>query len=322
MSGQLLVPLDGSSLAESAIPIAVEIARRLDLELTLIRVQSPVGVLPYPPEMPIYMPEMELEERVREVSESWLRERAAEVERTSGLCVSAVLRVGDPASEIVSAAAALGARAIVCTTHGVGGVAPHWIGSVADAIVRHAPCPVLALPPQALARSDATRTVLVLLDGSEVSDAILPHAEWLARAFDADLELFSVVAPGRLDDSLESADADRFGIGAHAKEVKSRLDTLVADLRAKGLRARCAVQLGASPARTILAYVAHTNPDMLALATYGRGLSRLFLGSVADKVLRSSGRPTLMLRPSVTPAAAAGDTAGSHTSAVEFVGGL
>lgn len=316
MSGPLLVPLDGSSLSESAVPFAVEIARRLDLELVLIRVHSPVGILPYPPEMPVYLPEMELEERVRESSESWLKERAADLERTSGLIVSAILHVGDPADEIVAAASALGARAIVCTTHGVGGLAPHWLGSVADTLIRHSPCPVLALPPRALARSDAVRSVLVLLDGSEVSEAILPHAEWLARALDAQVELFSVVAARRLDESLEAASRDAFGVDAHAVEVKARLDALTADLRARGVRARCAVELDPNPARSILTYIAHTNPDMLALATYGRGLSRLFLGSVADKVLRSCGRPALMLRPATKPVAEA------HTSAVEFVGGL
>ncbi|MFI5312103.1 MAG: universal stress protein [Gemmatimonadales bacterium] len=321
MTRQLLVPLDGSALADSAIPLAVEIARRLDLGIMLTRVHSPIGILPSPPEMPTFIPSPEIDNRIREISEEWLKTKAAEVRHLGGLRVSSEFRAGDPANEIVALAAEQDAHAIVCSTHGVGGLAPHWIGSVADFVVRHASCPVLTLPPKAVVRSGAVAKVLVLLDGSEVSDAILPHAEWLAQAFNAEIELLSVVAPTWLADNLSPKDEDRFGVDAYAATVKERLDGIAAGLRKKGLRVRTVVEIGLSPTRTILDHIAHTNPDALALATYGRGFSRLFLGSVADKVLRSSGRPTLMLRPRVE-AGIRPEVSSAHANAYEFAGGM
>jgi nucleotide-binding universal stress UspA family protein len=322
MFRQLLVPLDGSPLAEAAVPLAVEIARRQDLGIILTRVHSSVSVLPYPPEMPIYMPLPGLDDIVREQSEAWLKKRASELARSSGLRVFPVFRIGDPASEIVSVAARRRVRAIVCSTHGVGGLAPHWIGSVADAVVRHAPCPVFALPPNAFERSDTIYRVLVLLDTSEASDTILPQAEWLARSFDADLELLTVVAPPFLTDAFQRTDEDRFGVDSYAEAVKARLDAIVDDFRARGVRATAVVEIGASPVRTILAHIARGNPDAIALATSGRGLSRLILGSVADKVLRTSGRPTLMLHPLAVEGGKGNAMSGIHAGAVEIVGGL
>lgn len=322
MFRQLLVPLDGSPLAEAALPLAVEIARREDLGIILVRVHTPVAVLPYPPEMPIYMPLAEVDSLVRGGSESWLKNRARELAASSGLRVFPVFRIGDAASEIVAVAARRHVRAIVCSTHGVGGLAPHWIGSVADAVIRRAPCPVLTLPPNALERTDAIHKVLVLLDGSYASDAIVPEASWLARPFDAEIELMSVVAPPWFNDSFERTDKDRFGVDSYAEAVKERLNAIAVDLRLRGLHARAVVEIGASPVRTILDHIAHTNPDAIALATSGRGVSRLLLGSVADKVLRTSGRPTLLLHPVAMGTGVAGATSETHTGALEIVGGL
>jgi len=300
MSKHLLVPLDGSPLADAAMLPAAEIARRLGLDVVLVRVHVPIGLPSYPSEFPIYLPDPALEARVRSDADAWLRKRAADLAHATSLPVSAALCVGDPAEEIVAEATRQRAQLIVCGTHGVGGLAPHWIGSVADAVVRHAPCPVLVLPSGAVSRSDALRNVLVLLDGSNVSDAILPHAAWLAGAFTAELELLSVVAPPWTNDSLATltaGDEDAFGIDAHATAAKEHLDRIAADLRNAGLRVRTSVVVDATPTRRILEHIAHANPDAVALATHGRGFSRLFLGSVADKVLRSCGRPVLLLRP-------------------------
>jgi nucleotide-binding universal stress UspA family protein len=300
MSNQLLVPLDGSSLADAAATEAIRIARRLQLGVILTRIHSPTAILPYPPEVAVAQPLPDWDAGVRARSKAWLEEKATTLTRSGGVTVSAEFRIGNPAEEIVTLATMRGVRAIVCTTLGVGGPAPHWIGSVADAVIRHAPCPVFALPPGAMARSDELRTLLVLLDGSHLSDEILPHAEWLAGAFDAELELMSVASPPWVHDALAALAAlkeDPFGIDVYAANVKKRLETVAAEIRRKGLRVRSTVEIGASPARTILEHIKRNNPDAVALATHGRGASRLFLGSVADKVLRTSGRPTFLLRP-------------------------
>jgi nucleotide-binding universal stress UspA family protein len=298
MSEQLLVPLDGSPLADAAVPVAVDIARRLGLDIVLTRVHSPATIMPYPPEMPILMMQPEWDGVLRKDTRTWLLRHAADLARTSGLQVSAAFRVGNAAEEIVAVATRRSARAIVCSTHGAGGLAPHWLGSVADRLVRNAPCPVIALPPDAPARSDEMRILLVLLDGSDHANRILPEAAWFADGFHSDVELLTVVSP----DWMDSADAglpvrteDPLGIDAYAVSTKVWLDEVAAGLRAAGLRVRTTVEVGSHAARTILDHIARTNPDAIALATHGRGLSRLILGSVADKVLRASGRPALVV---------------------------
>ncbi len=322
MSNQLLVPLDGSSLADAAATEAIKIARRLKLGVIVTRVHSPTAILPYPPEVAVAQPLPEWDEGVRARSKAWLEEKAADLTRSGGVSVAAEFRIGRPAEEIVALATTRDVRAIVCTTLGVGGPAPHWIGSVADAVIRHAPCPVFALPPGAMARSDELRTLLVLLDGSHLSDEILPHAEWLAGAFGAELELMTVASPPWVHDALAALAAskeDPFGIDVYAANVKKRLDAVAAEIRRRGLRVRSTVEIGASPARTILAHIKQTNPDAVALATHGRGASRLFLGSVADKVLRTSGRPTFLLRPH--HAAALEDAAHSQSAEAGVLAG-
>jgi nucleotide-binding universal stress UspA family protein len=173
MSEQLLVPLDGSPLADAAIPVAVDIARRLSLDI-LADARSRAGrhhAISAGDADPHDAARMgrclsqghaDMAPAARGRSRSHLEtsglRSVSRRQRRRGDC-----RGGGPS-----------ARAIVCSTHGAGGLAPHWLGSVADRLIRHAPCPVIALPPDAPARSDEMRTLLVLLDGSD-------HAESFQR---------------------------------------------------------------------------------------------------------------------------------------------
>ncbi|MFI5243969.1 MAG: universal stress protein, partial [Gemmatimonadales bacterium] len=284
MFTELLVPLDGSALAEAAVPHAVEIARRIKGSLHLVRVHTPVATIASPPEAAIFIPDPSWDAQVREDTRTWLAERAQALRKSMDIPVTFELRVGSPVDEIAEAAAARHSRAIVCSTHGLGGWAPHWIGSVADGLIRHAPCPVLAMSEAAVAREEEVKKILVLLDGSDVSEAIVPQAAWLARAFDAEIELLRVVAPPWVGDSLTALTAgeeDPFGVDAFAEAAKQTLGQIATALRRKGFTVTSTVVVHLSPARAILEHVERTNPDVLALATYGRGVSRLFLGSVA-----------------------------------------
>jgi nucleotide-binding universal stress UspA family protein len=300
MFTELLVPLDGSALADAAVPHAVEIARRIKGSLHLVRVHTPAATIASPPEAAIFIPDPSWDTQVREDTRTWLSQRAQDVRKSMDLPVTFELRVGSAVEEIAGSAAERHVRAIVCSTHGLGGWAPHWLGSVADGLIRHASCPVLAMSEAAVAREEDVKKILVLLDGSDVSEAIVPHAAWLARAFDAEIELLRVVAPPWVGDSLTALTAgeeDPFGVDAFAEAAKETVGQIATALRKKGFTVVSTVVIHLSPARAILEHIERTNPDVLALATYGRGVSRLFLGSVADKVLRAGGRPTLLFRP-------------------------
>jgi nucleotide-binding universal stress UspA family protein len=79
--------------------------------------------------------------------------------------------------------------------------------------------------------------------------------------------------------------------------AKKSLSDAGAELEKAGLKVTHTVRVDLSPTRCLLEHVKETTPDCLAIATQGRGVSRIFLGSVADKLIRSAGRPVLVLRP-------------------------
>lgn len=303
MSNNILVPLDGSSLADAAVPHAIELARRMGGALHVVRVHAPMA--PVTVEAPpLVFPDARIEAEVVMTKRAWLDARSKEIGRGSGLTVHSEFRIGQPGAEIVAAAADCDAKVIVCTTHGTGGWAPHWFGSVTDYVIRHTLKPVLAMSAAATERTTKPSAMLVLLDGSEMSEAILPDVKSFAKAFGASVELFRVVVPPWVGDSemVLTPGIDRFGIDAFAEEAKHELDAVAEDLRAAGLSVTSRVELQNGPARRILEHIEKSNPDIVALATHGRGIARLLVGSVADKVLRASSRPMLCVRPQRTAA--------------------
>jgi nucleotide-binding universal stress UspA family protein len=253
MFSELLVPLDGSSLADEAVAHAAEIARRIKGSLHLVRVHTPLNMLVVPSDAAISIPDPVVDERIRADAAEWLSRREIALSALNDVPVTADLRIGSPETEIVLAAAERRSRLVVCTTRGAGGAASSWLGSVADSVIRHAKCPVLAMSPVAVKRDVVVRSVLVLLDGSEASAAIVPHAEWLAQAFGAEIDYLRLSPPPD------------------------------------------------NPVEAIRAYIARTKPDVVALATHGRGFTRLFLGGVADELVRTGDRPVLVFRPHDIP---------------------
>ena len=190
----------------------------------------------------------------------------------------------------------------MCTTHGSGGWAPQWLGSVTDDLIRHAPMAVPAMSDSAAACAapGVLRSILVLLDRSATAAAILPNVRDVARVAGAEVQLFRVVTQHFAGDVLaevSQAGNDRFGADATAIAARSELDGVADELRLSGLRATATVAVAGKVTRAILDRIATTQPDLVAMCTHGRGFSRLFMGSIADKVLRAGGRPVLCWHP-------------------------
>jgi nucleotide-binding universal stress UspA family protein len=139
--------------------------------------------------------------------------------------------------------------------------------------------------------------VLVSLDGSDLAEAILPFAEQLAGPLDAELILLRVVEPVSTAEALASGgyvSPESFTL--RDLEAKRYLAGVKARLSKKGLRTRALTVLGA-PAEEILAVVKHTGANLVAMTTHGRsGLGRALFGSVAERVLRESPVPVLLMR--------------------------
>jgi nucleotide-binding universal stress UspA family protein len=298
----ILVPLDGSPLAERALPIALDIARRTAGTVHLVRAHSPLALVGAAGEGVLTQDMLQSDELLRDRARQYLEAAAARVGAEWGVTVHSHAEDGSPSGLITEIADRIEATLIVMTTHGKGGFAPAWLGSITDAVIRHSHRPVLALPANdAHAGVPFTpRRILVTLDGSANSAEILSSARDLAVLFGAQLDLVRVVSPYVPGDVVTALSADRpdpYGVDVSAAEAKKALDLTAGELAASGLITHATVRVELSPMRALTDHIKESDPDCIALATQGRGLSRFFLGSVADKLIRTGQRPVLVLRP-------------------------
>ncbi|MEP7227781.1 MAG: universal stress protein [Gemmatimonadales bacterium] len=298
----VLVPLDGSPLAEQAIPLALEIARAARSKVRLVFVhQSP------PP--PFYEESAELYVAIdlatRKAGRGYLRKLTAPLRERSGLPISAVVIDGSVPQALAKYVQDSRADLVAMTTHGRGGVRGAWLGSVADHLVRSLDVPVIvtraregagSLPPP-----PKIREILVPLDGSPLAEAALAPAAAVARLFDAELVLVQVVpplSPRNLFPDTLTAGYDTEIIALGRKGAQGYLEGLSEDLRERGIRVKTTVVVGHSVGEALINLAHPERIDLVAIATHGRsGVRRLILGSVADKLIRAAGPPVLVVRP-------------------------
>lgn len=299
--GPILVPLDGSDLAERAVPVAAELARRAGVELRLLHVHDPIAAEPiHVAGLPV------IDDHMRSLRRD--HERAyldASQRLVPGAKVSVALLEGPVAGAIIGHAEREGAGLIVITSHARSGFERAWLGSVTDQMVRLSHVPLLVVRPEPGRVSGPFRRILVPLDGSEAAESILEHAVRLARLEpEAELVLLRVVQPiasaVRMPGAPSTLSPPPEDLASHTEveSAKEYLDGVVGRLEASGLRVRAKVEIAAVVAPAILDFARGEQADVVALATHGRsGLARLMLGSVADKLIRGGHTPILLLRP-------------------------
>jgi nucleotide-binding universal stress UspA family protein len=139
----ILVPLDGSSLAERALPVARALAQKFDSQIILLRVLDIPSPTP-----PTSHPEVtigwvrEAREYALQEAQSYLQAVQSELDR-QGVATQILLRDTSPAEDILDAVRTEGIDLIVMSSHGRGGLARWTFGSVAERVARHSLCPVL-----------------------------------------------------------------------------------------------------------------------------------------------------------------------------------
>jgi nucleotide-binding universal stress UspA family protein len=302
MFRKLLVPLDRSALAEQALGPAAAIARASHAEMDLVLVHQPVPFVGFA-DVP-WNAAQAMEE------DKYLESIAGEL--VSGGSVSAthaVLR-GDVIETICARAHDVGADLIVMTSHGRTGFSRAWVGSVADGVLRQSAIPVLVMRPvetemDRMAAHHLFKRILVPLDGSALATEILSSAAAVAHCSKARLVLIRVVQPVPLftpeagmafvyPPVIQDDEATRFV----AEEAKQDLAETAYTLALQGgTDVETHVIIASNVPRAIIDFAADHGVDAIAMSTHGRGVSRLFVGSVADKLLRASGVPILLKRP-------------------------
>jgi nucleotide-binding universal stress UspA family protein len=304
MLGTVLVPLDGSGFAEAALPIAKQLVGRAGarLHLTIADQPSPVqvGAGEITSALDVLGEECRLED------ESYLVRTAAMLGSVGEGSVRVSLLEGPVGQAICEEAGRIGADLIVMSTHARNGVGRALLGSVADYVVRHAARPVLLvrpLEPRTPRTDRPVRNILVPLDPSDYSEAILESVLTLVRVLRARLTLATIVAPrfGIAEPELPPPTPQHPAIVARrSDEAHARLDKLAGLYGRLGIDVRTRVAVAGTPAEGILDLLAEERFDMVALATHGAaGIRRILAGSVAAKVIRESRKPVLVYHPIV-----------------------
>jgi len=297
----ILVPLDGSQLAEQALPLAVRIARAAGSKLRLVLVHQ-LPPAPLDPASAKLFTSIDLATRKSE--RAYLRRVQARLREEGVRLSSAVTLTGVVGPALDTYVRELGIDLVVMATHGRGGIRRAWLGSVADHLIRHLEVPVLLVRPEegrpAEQPAKADR-ILVPLDGSPLAEEALEAAGRLARAWGAEVCLLQIVAPVLLsvDPALPIPSAyDEELTGMSRQQAQAYLDRTAGRLREQGLRASGTAVIGWNAADEILDAARPDQVAMAVLATHGRGgFQRLTLGSVADKLVRGAMVPVLVYRP-------------------------
>jgi nucleotide-binding universal stress UspA family protein len=298
----ILVPLDGSPLAEQAVPLAASIAQRGGGKLRLTLVHE---LPPAPVDTAAAKLFTSVEVATRKSERAYLRGIQSRLRERGTRLSSAVTLTGAPASALAQYAQDLGIDLVVMATHGRGGIRRAWLGSVADHLIRTLEVPVLLVrPAEGRALPDhrpGVGQILVPLDGSPLAEEALDAAAALARIWDAEVTLLQVVRPVLLstDPALPLSSAyDEELTAMCRRQAQDYLDDVVERMRGQGLRATGVAVLGWNTADAILDVARPERVAVVALATHGRGgLRRLALGSVADKLVRGADVPVLVYRP-------------------------
>lgn len=297
MLQKILIALDGSEIAERALPLASAFAIKLGASIEALTVVNPD------------------EDSGEDAQKSNQRdgnryvEEVAERLRSLGIEVTTRVVFGDPAQEISRVAIDSGTDLIIMSTRGRSGVVRGLLGSVTDRVLHVTRVPLLVVGPESAqavqnGRGARIAQILIPLDGSGLAEQALPLAKAAATAFGVKLLLVRSV---RYPSSYWSAgyeymgDADAMLLQELEEDAKDYLAAAAERLKAEGYNVEVRVERG-HPRPAINAIVSDMPGTLIIMTTHGSsGFGRWVLGSVADSLVRTSQAPVLVVRPQGAP---------------------
>lgn len=278
MIDRILVGTDGSELADKATQAALRLAQACRARVRFLHAIEELSMLGPAPEMEPRLAQGRADAggEILEVNHQWAREREVPSD--------AVLRDGSAGVLLMQEARRWGADLIAAGSRGRSGLERAVLGSVADALVRKSPVPVLTVRENEQEAVGPIDRILVPSDGSEVALAAAPLAVELAQRTGARLDLLHAV-----EDTLDSADKE-----AAASEALRPLEE-----RCGISEIECEAHVASGrPNKAIYDHAVEHGIDLIVMATRGRGgIERFLLGSIADKVVRTAPVPLITVRP-------------------------
>ena len=285
---KILVPLNGSALAEKALPYAKSIAKLKKSNVILFAVSLTIFV-----------------ERRDRLFSSYLEVNAKELNE-EGIKATTATSYGNVAEEIVKYANNNKIDLIVMATHGYTGAKKWMFGSITQKVLYGTKIPVLLIKAKAPEASAEFNRILVPVDGSPFSESTFPYIEELARRTDKEVVLLHICEPPVVpsygsqpinptwkkyrDEMWEEME----------KLATNYLEKTMAVMKKKRIKVKSRVEKAQTGevAKTIMKVSREEKVDLLTIATQGRaGVSRWVYGSVANKIVEEFPQPILLIRP-------------------------
>jgi nucleotide-binding universal stress UspA family protein len=296
MFKRVLIPLDGSEFAERVLTHLAHFISPTRTQLVLVgvletaRFSLPIYDLTSPPTL----------NSVRDEYDTYLQGVRKRLQH-DGYYVFATVTEGDAAEEIIETADSTGCDLIAMATHGRSGVARLALGSVAERVIHGASLPVLLVRGRVQAIQERVQRILVPLDGSELAEQALPHAQKLAQETGAAVSLLQVISPTDIQYPFANAYepyGDRFEQPPSRliESVNAYLDSVGKRLQPLGIHYYCHSVYG-NVASTICLIAEGEEVDLIVMGTHGRsGLGRWVYGSVTGQVIHGAPCPILVVR--------------------------
>lgn len=278
----VLVPTDGSDCAQAAVGYAEDLGRQYDATVHTLCVVDSRRI----ENAPQY--DTLKKERVEIV------ESASERLSSRGIQAEHAVRTGIPHKSILEYASEQGVDLVVMGTHGRTGVERYLLGSVTEKVIRLSDTPVLTVN----AATDETATypytdVLVPTDGSEGAEAAAAPAIDIAGSYDARLHTLSVIDTMALGVDVPSSGL----LDALEESAESAVERMREQATGDSVSAVETTTEHGNPYRRITDYIDEHDISLVVMGTHGHtGIARYLLGSVTEKVVRTSPAPVMTVR--------------------------
>jgi nucleotide-binding universal stress UspA family protein len=269
MQQTILIPIDGTESADETLLYVTSISPKAETRVVLMQVTPNVNSA---------NAVIEIHPNINALHKA-LENKGWKVERE--------VRIGDPVREIIKMAILLPATLVLMSTHGRSGIERIRKGSVTEQVLKQSPCPVFILhssrpEPHDNRTEQLFRRILVPLDGTDASSAILECVERFAKMHDSEIVMFH--------DEIEHAESDE-----ERAAIKARLQDQSVAIANTGLRVSLDMTTYRKPIREILDKIDAMNIDLVAMATHGDGGERRAMDeSVTAEVVRHSNCPLLV----------------------------
>jgi nucleotide-binding universal stress UspA family protein len=296
MYTRMLIPLDGSKVADQVLPYARFLAKALAIPVELLGVVDPVALAAFSnPARGRHLDTLVAETMSR--AATYLETAARSFH---GAQVKCSVGKGRPENVVTEKAAADKNTLIVMATHGCSGIQRWPLGSVADKVIHGAMNHLFLVRASEQGKTDgeaALKTVIVPLDGSALAEQVLPGVVELAKKMKLEVVLMRAYAlpPGISAEDYGFYSADL--LDHLESEARDYLAGKVNEVKQKGVDDVASVVNVGDGAKEIITLGRNTSDNFIAMCTHGRsGMQRWVLGSVTERVVDHSGDPVLIIR--------------------------